>query len=81
MPDMRPGFHLNKATIGWAARNDPGLIAALDDLAEPTARDAGGHVEAYTTDRAVRAVVVDAEDQAKNGAGTKAAAKNGMQLR
>lgn len=69
---MKPGFNANRKVIGDIAKNDPGIKARLRQLADQMAADAGGHVEDYVTDRAVSAVVVDAEKQAKDGVATKA---------
>jgi hypothetical protein len=76
----KQGFVANRAGIGNILKQDLGIQAALDALAEPMAQKAGGHVDAYTTDRAVRAVVVDGESQAKDGAATKAAGALGLRL-
>lgn len=80
MPDLRPGFHMDKRAIGRIAKTDPGIKARLDKEATESAQRAGGHVETYTTDRAVAAVVVGAEDQAANGAATKAVGETGLRL-
>lgn len=80
MVRSRGKFVMNKAAIGRIAKRDPGIKAAIHDLAERGATKAGGHVEDYTTDRAVSAIVVGAEDQAANGAATKAAGELGLRL-
>lgn len=74
----RPGFHLDKAAIGRIAKRDEGIKAKLAEEAATAAAKAGGHVETYVTDRSVAAVVVGAEDQAANGAGTKAMGESGL---
>lgn len=68
----RKGFRGNRAAIGRILRDDPGIGAALEAIAERTADESGGTVRKYTTDRQVVAVDVGAEDQAVNGAGTRA---------
>lgn len=80
MARRKQGFVANRAGIGRIMKNDPGIQAALDAIADPLAEKAGGKVEAFTTDRAVRAVVVDAADQAKDGVATKAAGEMGLRL-
>lgn len=80
MADMRPGFHMDRRAIGRIAKHDPGIKAELERLAAESADKAGGHVESYTTDRAVSAVVVGAEDQAANGSATKAVGETGLRL-
>ncbi len=75
------GFVANRAAIGRILKTDPGIAAALDAVATPLAEKAGGTVDAYTTDRAVRSVVVDGQAQAKDGAATKAAGGMGLTLR
>lgn len=76
----RKGFVANRAAIGRILKTDPGIQAALDSIAEPLAEKAGGTVDSYTTDRAVRAVMVDGQAQAKDGALTKAAGGLGLGL-
>lgn len=80
MARRRQGFVANRAAIGRILKTDPGIAAALDAVAEPMAEQAGGTVDAYTTDRAVRAVMVGGESQAKDGALTKAAGGLGLGL-
>ncbi|ORA24892.1 hypothetical protein [Mycobacterium aquaticum] len=84
MPPRRSrkeGFVADRKAIGRIMKNDPGLKAFIHGIAEKGASRAGGHVEDYTTDRTVSAVVVGAEDQAKNGAATKAAGELGWDIR
>lgn len=76
----RPGFHMDKAAIGRIAKRDPGIKAAIAELAEDGAAKAGGHAEHYVTDRSASAIVVGAEDQAANGSATKAAGELGLRL-
>lgn len=77
----KKGFVANKAGIGRILREDPGIGAALDAIAEPAAAEAGGTVDAYVTDRQVRSVLVDPEDQAIEGVGTRAMGRRGMTQR
>ncbi|AUV60794.1 neck protein [Mycobacterium phage Rem711] len=74
------GFVLNKRNIGRILKEDAGIGAALDAIAEPVAASAGGTVDKYVTDRQARAVVVSAEEQAINGAATKALGETGRTL-
>lgn len=71
----RAGFTANKRVIGKMLRTDPGVGAALDDIAGAAADRAGGTVRKYVTDRQVVAVEVGAEEQAIDGAATKAMAE------
>lgn len=81
MARRKEGFVRNKAAVGRILKKDPGIQAALDAIANPLADKAGGTVKSYTTDRAVRTVMVDGEAQAKDGAATKAAGELGLGLR
>lgn len=74
-------FKLNKRWGAHVLHNDPGLRARLDEIAEAGATKAGGHVETYQTDRHVAAIVVGAEDQAKDGVATKAMAEVAAEAR
>lgn len=78
MADMRPGFHMDKEAIGRIAKTDAGIKARLEKEATEAARKAGGHVETYVTDRSVAAVVVEAEEQAARGVGTRALGESGL---
>lgn len=71
----RKGFVPNRRNIGRILREDAGIGAALDAVAEPAAAKAGGEVRKYVTDRQARAIVVGAEAQAIDGAATKAMAE------
>ncbi|WP_229481666.1 hypothetical protein [Mycolicibacterium mageritense] len=77
----KEGFVRDAKAIGRIAKRDPNLKAFIHDVAEQGASRAGGHVEDYVTDRSVSAVVVGAEDQAKDGAATKAAGELGWPIR
>lgn len=68
----KQGFVPNKKNIGLILKEDSGIGAALDDIADDAAAKAGGIVVASVTDRQVRSVVVGAEEQAIDGAATKA---------
>jgi hypothetical protein len=82
MPRPRKqGFVRNPRAIAKIAKTDPGLKAFIHNTAEQGAERAGGHVEDYTTDRSVSAVVVGAEDQAVEGRVTRAAGELGWPIR
>ena len=76
----RQGFIPNRKVIRSILRDDPGVGAALDAIADPAAASAGGEVRAYKTDRQVRSIEVDADEQAVNGAATKALGAQGLTL-
>lgn len=79
--NMSPGFHRDAKAFAKIAKTDPRLKAFIHNTAEQGAERAGGHVEDYVTDRVVSAVVVGAEDQAVNGAATRAAGELGWPIR
>ena len=83
MPPRRrkEGFVADRKAIGRIMKRDPGIKAFIHDTAAQGADRAGGHVEDYVTDRSVSAVVVGAEDQAKDGKITKAAGELGWAIR
>lgn len=76
----RAGFIPNRKVIRSILRDDPGVGAALDAIADPAAAQSGGTVRAYKTDRQVRSLEVDADEQAVNGAATKALGSQGLTL-
>lgn len=76
----RQGFIPNRRVIRSILRDDPGVGAALDAIADPAAASAGGEVRAYKTDRQVRSIEVDADEQAVNGVATKALGAQGLTL-
>ena len=80
MPNMKPGFHRDARAIGRIAKRAE-LRKILHDKVAPVAEKAGGRVDDYTTDRAVSALIVDAADQARDGAATKAAGEQGWEIR
>lgn len=80
MARRRQGFVANRKAIGDILKKDAGIQAALEAIAGPIAEKAGGAVDAYTTDRAVRTVMVDGAAQAKDGVATKAAGELGLGL-
>lgn len=80
MAGPKPGFHRDAKAVGRIARGAE-LRRIMHAKAAPAAERAGGHVEDYVTDRAVSAVVVPAEEQAKNGAITKATGQLGWTIR
>lgn len=71
----RGKFKLDRRTVRMIAREDRRLAAAVDEVAEDVARQAGpsATVDHYTTDRHVGGVVVPATDQARDGRLTRAA--------
>lgn len=70
---QRKGFRANRRTIGNILKSDPGVVSAVDEIADDAAgRIDGGEVRKRTTDRHVAEVFVGAEDQAVNGSGTRA---------
>lgn len=75
---QRQGFRGNRRVIGRILREDPGLAAALDAVADPVAAKTGASVRKYVTDRQVVSLGVDAEDQAVNGSVTKAFGSLGL---
>ena len=76
----KQGFVRDRRAIARIAKTDPNLKAFIHNTAEQGAQRAGGHVEDYVTDRSVSAVVVGAEDQAVNGAATRAAGDLGWPI-
>jgi hypothetical protein len=76
----RGKFVRNPKVIREILETDPGVGAALDEVADPVAASAGGTVERRVTDRQARIVVVKAEDQAKDGVATKALGEQGLTL-
>ena len=70
----RKGFTGNRKVIGDILKS-PEVGAALDEIAGPVASRSGGVIDAYTTDRQVRAINVGAEEQAIDGVATKAIAE------
>ena len=82
MAKGKPGFTRDPKAIRNILLNDPGAIAALRAAAASILAEVkvpGARVREYETDRHVVAVEVPADEQAKNGAGTKAAAAAGQQ--
>lgn len=79
--NMRPGFHPDRKALGRILKTDPGIGEFIAATAAEGAERAGGHVESYVTDRQVSAVVVGEQDQAVNGAATKAAGELGWPIR
>lgn len=74
-------FKLNRA--GGAEVLKQLAADAVNDLAQQVAASAGpdAEVSKYTTDRAAAAVSVPAEQQARDGALTRAAAAAGLEVR
>lgn len=69
-------------SAGFAAlAKGAGARAVVTKVAQGIAADVeGGTVDEYTTDRAVAAAKVPAYKQARNGALTRAAARNGISV-
>lgn len=84
MADLSPGFHLNYDVVSEFLKKDRGgydAIAAvaadlLHEMDDPEVR-----TTAYITDRAVVALLVPADTQAKTGVATRAAGKVGDKAR
>lgn len=76
----KQGFKRDAKVISAILKSDPGLLARLKAEAESLAKDSGGEIEQYQTDRAVFGVKVPAHEQAINGALTKAVGKRGKTL-
>lgn len=76
----KPGFKRDSKVIAQILKHDPGLLAALRAAAEGIAKDAGGEVVEYVTDRAVFGVKVPAHEQAIHGSVTKAVGARGGTL-
>ncbi|TXH18708.1 MAG: hypothetical protein E6R06_26065 [Mycobacterium sp.] len=82
MARSKPGFNRDPKAIKKILLKDPGGIAALRAAAQQLAdRIPGARIVEYETDRHVVAVQVPADEQAKNGAGTKAASAAGLKRR
>ncbi|MCV7255682.1 hypothetical protein H7J86_26305 [Mycobacterium hackensackense] len=79
----RQGFKPNRKVIGNILKHDPGVVAAVDEIAEDARRRVGGDatVRTYTTDRHVASLEVDAEEQAVDGVGTRAVSEAAMAFR
>lgn len=76
----KQGYNRDAKAISNILKNDPGLKAALRAEAEALAKDSGGEVIEYETDRAVFAVQVHDYDQARDGVLTKAVGRRGKTL-
>lgn len=78
----QPTFRLNRAGVA-ALLKSPEFIALVNDAAIRAAAGAGSdaQVEPYTTDRSAAAVVVPAEQQARDGALTRGAAAAGLEVK
>lgn len=75
----RPGFRLNKATIGRILKTtDAPLKEAAARIAANIPDGELVRVDEYVTDRKVIGIVVAADGQAKNGTATKAASAAGL---
>lgn len=84
MAKSKPGFNRDPKAISKILKRDPGGIAALRAAAQQVldrVNVPGAKIVEYETDRHVVAVKVPADEQAKNGAGTKAASAAGLRRR
>lgn len=84
MARTKEGFNRDSKAIRNILLNGPGGIAALRAAAQQVLDQVnvpGAKIVEYQTDRHVVAVKVPADEQAKNGAGTKAAAAAGLRRR
>mgnify|MGYP000872310544 FL=1 len=77
---QRAGFRGNRKVIGRILREDPGVAAALEAIADPVAERSGGTKRKYVTDRQVVSIEVDAEAQAIDGVATRALGEQGLTL-
>ena len=78
MMAQKEGFRGNRRVIGRILREDPGLGAALEAVANPVAEQTGASIRKYVTDRQVVSLGVDAEDQAVDGTVTRAFGSLGL---
>lgn len=78
----RPRVRLNRRAVGNLLKSDA-FAQLANDAANRVAALAGenAQVERYTTDRGAAAVVVPAEDQARDGVLTRAAAAAGLEVK
>lgn len=75
----KAGFTGNRRAIREMLRTDGGVGAALDAVADGVSqRTHSTSTRSYATDRQVRSVAVDPEDQAVNGHATKALGDMGL---
>ncbi|WP_260973293.1 hypothetical protein [Mycolicibacterium llatzerense] len=70
----------NHKAIGRIMRSQH-VAEFVHDVVEPVAEKNGLTVDDYITDRRVSALMVEAEDQAKDGTATKAAGEAGWPIR
>ena len=74
----RPGFRLNKSTIGRILKTVDGGKRAVAQQILANINDPEARIDIYQTDREVIGIVVPADKQAKNGIATKAASQAGI---
>ncbi|MFC9768834.1 hypothetical protein [Rhodococcus jostii] len=79
---MAPKFRLDRTGVAEVLKS-PAAAALINATARSVASKAGDSAEVseYTTDRRAAAVSVPAEDQARDGALTRAAAAAGLEVR
>ncbi|MCT7372693.1 hypothetical protein A7R75_27190 [Mycolicibacterium llatzerense] len=80
MASRKQGFVRNHKAIGRIMRSQH-VAEFVHDVVEPVAEKNGLTVDDYITDRRVSALMVEAEDQAKDGTATKAAGEAGWPIR
>jgi hypothetical protein len=84
MADLKPGLHLNYDVVSEFLKKDRGgydaIVAVATDLLHEM-DDPEVKTTAYITDRAVVALLVPADKQAKNGVATRAAGRVGDRAR
>lgn len=78
----RQTVRLNRTAVGNLLKSE-GFSQFVNAVAARVAAEAGDDaiVEGYTTDRGAAAVLVPAEDQARDGALTRAAAAVGLEVK
>ena len=68
----KQGFTLNKGTMARILKTEDGGKRAIAQQILAQIDDPDARIDVYTTDREVIGIVIPADLQAKNGAGTKA---------
>jgi hypothetical protein len=78
----RQGVRLNRRAVGNLLKSDA-VARVVNEAAARIAAEAGenAEVEQYTTDREAAAVLVPAEEQARDGTLTRAAAAAGYEVK
>lgn len=83
MPTEGVKIRLDSKAIRTLLQKDPAINGMVDSAAKVLAANIGesAEVDDYQTDRAAAAVSVPAEDQARDGALTRAAAAVGLKVK